>query len=347
MTEFFVHHQFTVQGQIGFNTRDDHFRQSDLHAGDGRVTIVTIGNQFADHRIVIRRHVIARINVAVKTDAGAARCMPSRHSSRTRNKCEGVFGVDTALDSMAANLDVALFVVQTFAVSHTNLFTYKVNTGNEFCHRMFNLNTGVHFDEVELFVFVQEFKRTGTAITDSLTGFDATFAHFFNQFTGHAGSRGFFQNLLVAALHGAIALTQVNGIVEVIGQDLNFDVARIFQEFFHVYGRVAESRLSFLARHGNSVNQCRFSANHAHAASAAATAGFNNDRVADLAGNLNDFVRIFRQGTVRARNNRNTGFNHGFLGRDLVTHDTDGIRTGTDKGKTGTFHALGKVGIFR
>ena len=65
---------------------------------------------------------------------------------------------------MSTNLDVSLFVSETFTIGNANLFTNNVNAGDELSDRMFDLNTGVHFNKIELTVFVQEFKRAGAAI---------------------------------------------------------------------------------------------------------------------------------------------------------------------------------------
>ena len=46
--------------------------------------------------------------------------------------------------------------------------------------------------------------------------------------------------------------------------------------------------------HADRVEQCGFGMHHAHAAPAAASGRFDDDRVADLAGDLDDFLRVFR-----------------------------------------------------
>ena len=45
----------------------------------------------------------------------------------------------------------------------------------------------------------------------------------------------------MAALHGAVTFTQVHGMTGTVRQDLNLDVARVIQEFFHVDGGIVES----------------------------------------------------------------------------------------------------------
>ncbi len=59
-------------------------------------------------------------------------------------------------------------------------------------------------------------------------------------FVGDARRRRFFDDLLMAALHGAVALAQVNHVAVIVGQHLEFDVPRPLQEFLHVDLVVAE-----------------------------------------------------------------------------------------------------------
>ncbi len=49
-----------------------------------------------------------------------------------------------------------------------------------------------------------------------------------------------FQHLLVTALHGAVAVAQMNDIAVGVGQNLHFNMARLVEEFFQVDGVVAK-----------------------------------------------------------------------------------------------------------
>ncbi len=71
---------------------------------------------------------------------------------------------------------------ERLASSDTQLFFDQVNAGNHFGYRMLNLNTGVHFNEVELTVFKQELKGACAAIADVDTRFRAAFADVATQF---------------------------------------------------------------------------------------------------------------------------------------------------------------------
>ncbi len=105
---------------------------------------------------------------------------------------------------------------------------------------MLDLQPRVHFDEIELAVFVQKLKRPGAAITDFLAGLDATLADAIALLVGDPGSRRFLDDFLVAPLHRTVALAQVNGIAVRVSKHLELDVSRRFEEFLHVDDIVAE-----------------------------------------------------------------------------------------------------------
>ena len=111
---------------------------------------------------------------------------------------------------------------------------------------MLDLDAGVHLDEVELAVLVQELERARAAVADLAAGLGAAFADLVAQLAPvDARRRRLFDHLLVAALHGAVALAQVDGVAVLVGQHLDLDVARILQKLLHVHRRVAERGLRF------------------------------------------------------------------------------------------------------
>src|SRR5690606_20386628 len=142
---------------IGLDAFDHHLGQRDLHATYRLFAGIAISNDFADHGVVMRRYEIAGIDVRIHADAGAAGRMPGLDAARGRRKLERIFRIDAALDRVALDFNVALAVAQLFAGSDADLLLHDVHPGDHLGHRMFDLNAGVHLDEVELFVFIQEF----------------------------------------------------------------------------------------------------------------------------------------------------------------------------------------------
>ena len=170
---------------------------------------------------------------------------------------------------MAAPDDVFLAERHLLIGCNLDLFLHDVDAGDELSHRMLNLHAGVHFDEKEFAVFVQKFKRARAAIVDSLARLYTALANFCDQFFRNARRGAFFDNFLVAALHGAVALEKVHRVFVLIGEDLYLDVARVLKEFLHVHRAVTERRERFAFGQRHRIDKGGFGLHHAHAASTA------------------------------------------------------------------------------
>jgi hypothetical protein len=149
---------------------------------------------------------------------------------------------------MAAKFEHVLRDRQPTAFGNADLFADKVKARDHFGHRMFDLDAGVHFDEIEFAIFPEKLDRAGTAIAHigHRLGNDPAHARAF--FSGDDRRRRFLQHLLVAALQRTVALTQMDGIAFAIAEYLKFDVARIAEIFFDIDGRIAEGGLCLAAR---------------------------------------------------------------------------------------------------
>jgi hypothetical protein len=158
--------------------------------------------------------------------------------------------------------------------------------------------------------------------------------------------RRLLDHLLVAPLHGAVALAQVHRIAVLVGQDLDFDVARVLEEFLHVHRRIAKRSTRLGLGHLHRIDQRRLGVHHAHAAPTAAARGLDDDRIAHRLGDAADLHRVVGQFAFRARHAGHARLDHGLLGRHLVAHDADGLGRGADELEPAFFHPLGKVGVF-
>ena len=242
-------------------------------------------------------------------------------------------------------MDVALAQRQLFAGRDPNLLLHDVQAGDQFGHRMFDLDPRVHLDEIELALFVQELEGARAAVADLLAGVGAARADALDQAPGDAGRRSFLEDLLVAALHRAVALAQVDRILVLVGQDLDFDMARVLEELLHVDRRVAEGCAGLGAGHGDRAVQRRLGMHHPHAAATAAAGGLDDHRITHRPGNLHDFLGIVGQCALGARHDRHARFAHGVLGRHLVAHQADRVGARADEDESALFDPLGEVRI--
>ena len=123
-------------------------------------------------------------------------------------------------------------------------------------------------------------------------------------------------------------------------------MARILQVFLHIHRRIAKRRAGLGPCHGHSIDQGGFGVRHAHAAAAAPACCLDDDRIPDLLGDALELHRIIGKLAFRTRHTRYARLDHGLFGRNLVTHDADGIRARADEGEPAFLHALGEIGVF-
>ncbi len=130
---------------------------------------------------------------------------------------------------------------QRFASGHPNLPFHQIQARDVFGHRVLDLQAGIHLHEEKLAARVQqEFHRACALVADGLCGLDRRFTHGLAQFGCQAGRRCFFDDLLMSALNGAVALIEVETVTMAVGKHLNLDVARSEDVFLHQHSRVAE-----------------------------------------------------------------------------------------------------------
>ncbi|CCY80817.1 choline dehydrogenase [Prevotella sp. CAG:1185] len=147
----------------------------------------------------------------------------------------GVLGANTALNGVSALEQVALLESQLLAVGHTQLLLHQVNAHNLFGYRMLNLQTGVHFEEIKMTVFVnQELYSTCSAVVDGLCGSHCLFAHLLAQLRREERRRTLFNDFLVAALHRAFAVEKMNHVAVGIAKNLELYVMRLLNKFFKI-----------------------------------------------------------------------------------------------------------------
>ena len=166
---------------------------------------------------------------------------------------------------------------------------------------MLDLDAGVHLDEVELAVLVQELERAGVAVADLAAGTGAALAHGLALLGGESRGRRFLEHLLVAALHRAVALAEMHHVAVIVGEHLEFDVARLLEEFLHVDLRIAERGERLGLGHADGVQERGVGVHHAHAAAAAAAGRLDDHRIADVLGDAEVLVGVGSRADRRSR----------------------------------------------
>ena len=161
-----------------------------------------------------------------------------------------MLGVDAAFDGVAANDDgMRDDLRESFAARDAELGLHEIDASDGFGDGMFDLDAGVHLDEVELAIFIhEELDGAGILVADVFQAAADGFADLVAHLWRHLQRRRFFDELLMAALDGAFALAEGHDVAVFVSQYLELDVARLLNELLHVEVAVAEGVGGFCLR---------------------------------------------------------------------------------------------------
>ncbi len=247
---------------------------------------------------------------------------------------------------MSALLDGRLHR-ELLAARDPDLLLHQIDSSEHFSNRMLDLDAGVHLHEVERLVLVEEhLDRSGADVVDRLGSAHRGLTHFFAQRIGERGARRFFDQLLVPALHRAVALAQVHDVAVAVAHDLELDVPRALEVLLHVHLAVSESGERFGARELQRSAEVLGIARDAHALPAPARRRLDDDRKSDLARELERFVRIVDR-SRRAGDDGDTDILHRFPRGRLVAHHPDLRRRRADERDVRRHADLGELGVLR
>jgi hypothetical protein len=115
-----------------------------------------------------------------------------------------------------------------------------------------------------------------------------------------------------------------------VADQLDFDVARLFDKLFDEDAVIAEARLAFVARRLEAFAHVLFGPGQPHALAAAAGRGLHHHRIADFAGDAHRVLGVV-DFTDEAGDNRHAGGLCQLLRFDLVAHRCDGLGRRADE----------------
>src|SRR3990172_6593788 len=109
---------------------------------------------------------------------------------------------------------------------------------------MFNMKTCVNLQKVEFPLLVhKKLDGPGIQVVYGARRLASHISHLLAQFGVKEGRRRFLEQFLVAALQGALTLTEVNHSAMAVGQDLELDVTGVQQQLLEIDVSVAKGRL--------------------------------------------------------------------------------------------------------
>src|SRR5262249_56278393 len=114
---------------------------------------------------------------------------------------------------------------------------------------MLDLQPRVHFEKIEALVLADdELDGAGGVVADGLGERERLLAHFAARRRVDEWARRFLHHFLIAALDRAFALAEMNDVAVLVTQHLDFDMARIDNEFLAEHPVVAEGGFGLRTR---------------------------------------------------------------------------------------------------
>ena len=161
--------------------------QGTCHVGDGGFAGTPPAAELGNHRVIVQGNFESGIGGTVQTEITAFGSFTNGyHSGRWHKVILRIFGIDTAFDGSSAEFYIFLLIRQRIARSHRDHVTHQIDTGTFLRHRMLYLQTGIHFKEIEVLVFIHhELQCAGTVITDPLASLYGYFQHLLTGFVFH------------------------------------------------------------------------------------------------------------------------------------------------------------------
>ena len=331
---------------VGRHAHDVHLGQRRIEPGQRLCTRGAVHDQLGDHRVVEGRDLAALAHAVVHAHAAALEggvlrrlAVDVQGAGGGQEVVVGVLGADACLDRMAVDLQLLLLQRQRLAGGDAQLPFDEVQARDRFRHRVLDLQARVHLHEIKLHglrrvvaarLLDDEFDGSRTDIVDGARCVDGRLAHLPAHRFGHAGRGRFLQHLLVAALHRAVALEQVDAVPLRVAEDLDLDVARALHVLLDQHRVAAEAvdRLTLATRERS--GEVFASLDDAHALAAAARAGLDERGIADAVGLALQQRRVL-VGAVVAGHQGHAGLFHQALRFGLQAHRQDRLGRRADE----------------
>ena len=289
---------------------------------------------------------------AVEADAGAAGRPVRRDAAGVGPEpLRRILRRDAALQRRAAELDRVLQEAELgegLARGDAHLRLHEVDVGDLLGHGVLDLDAGVHLDEdgfagARAGRLEQELHGAGVDVADRAGERDGVRGERIAD-RGVEVRRGCdLDDLLVPALHRAVALVEVDGLARGIREDLHLDVPRPDDGLLEEDTAVAERGGGFTRRLRDGGRQLAGGLDAPHAAAAAAGDGLHEDREADLV-RLGD-ERVDVVGCRRGAQHGDARRDGVLLGGDLVARHLEHPRGRADEGDAVLRGARGELRI--
>ena len=264
------------------------FAQRAEHALESHRECLPGGRDFCEKRVVERRdNTASRAHAGVEANPESRRASIGDDLTVIRHEfVRWILGGHSALDGIAIAGNVRLQrqrqlgAVQRSSSRDENLGAHEIDAGHLFRHRVLNLDARVHLDEEPLFFIhiVEELDRAGIVVADALRQAHSRIAEVAPHALIESHGRRDLDNFLVASLHRAVPLVQMQHISVAVAQDLHLDMLRPGNVFFQKDGGISKRPPGLALRLVQQVGQIFATLHHPHATPTTAKGRFDDER---------------------------------------------------------------------
>ncbi len=302
-------------------------------------------DELREQRVVKRRDLGAAPHPAIAAHA-IRKADFGQHAGARLKIPAGVFRVDPRLNRRPSGYPRRPVHFGALARREPDHPFHEVYSEHGFGDAMLHLEAGVHFKEIELpgRRVENEFHGAGGSIGDARGEAAGRFVEGEPRFGGEPRRGSLLDDLLVAALHGAVPLSEGERFAPPVAEHLHFDVASPLDELFEEYSRVAEIVPAEPLDALESRAQLFFAVAAAHADAAPSGGAFQHHRVSYGGGRPASFIRRMEQ--PGAREERRAAGGGDFPRAVLEAEITQLLGRGADKDDPPRGARLREFGVF-
>ena len=197
--------QRAQKGKVGLWPDDDRAAQRILEPVERRFPRSTVGDELGDHRIVVGRDAVARLDPGIDPHA-LGKFQRANKARRGEKAAFRIFGAKPRLDCPAARGNFLLPEGQRLAGGDTQLPLDEIKVQDRLGDRVLDLQPRVHLEEIETIEaesvrrIDDELDGAGADVADGLGRLHCGGAHRVARLLGQAGRKTLFDDFLVAPL---------------------------------------------------------------------------------------------------------------------------------------------------
>ena len=326
--------QGAQEADVGGHAGDGELVERALRTSDGLFKGGAATSHLHQQRVEVRRDFRTYGGGAVETHARAARrTVGGKDASVWAEAVCWVLSGDAALQRRAGELDVLLVepkFLERDAGRNLHLGLHNVHAGDFLGHGVLNLHTRIHLDEdVVALLIHEELHGASALVVDVLAELYGIGTDAVTQLRIQRGGRGDLDDLLVAALHGAVTLEEVNDVALGVRQNLHLDVLGLDDGRLKIDVPIAECCLCLAGSLSTLGLELGLVLDETHAASAATGDGLDKYRKGEVLGVTSQYIGV--RGRLGVLQGRQASFLSGGHSGGLVTGQVQGLRGRADE----------------